>query len=299
MTNITVLCEPEHLPRVRLLQSHMGELGITLDLVEKAAPACERLLLIPRRTNSRLADTAATGNAERIVLYLDENPDPIPADASFTIPAWPARSSDADVERLAQALATPLREDTATVKPVDRTNQIALGIFALLAAALFAAVQLSGEKADDTPATEDAQLTTTAPAAQRSTSTSRPDASRPAAAGGDEAAPLPRASLRESGNAVRQSATAAHENARISGDEGDRAVNSVQVRAGSASVPSTDIVLAADAALVNSSRKAPAHSGSLAGYARQMQRCARRQSWRMEIPLICETLFDESEQRFR
>ena len=182
MTNITVLCEPEHLPRVRLLQSHMGELGITLDLVEKAAPACERLLLIPRRTNSRLADTAATGNAERIVLYLDENPDPIPADASFTIPAWPARSSDADVERLAQALATPLREDTATVKPVDRTNQIALGIFALLAAALFAAVQLSGEKADDTPATEDAQLTTTAPAAQRSTSTSRPDASRPAAA---------------------------------------------------------------------------------------------------------------------
>ncbi len=313
MTDITVMCEPEHLPRVRLLQSHLEALGITLNLVDEAEPGCERVLLVPRSKNSRLAETADSGSIERIVLYLDEDPEPIAADETFAIPAWPARSSDADVERLAHALAAPLRPASAPSKPVDRTNQVALGVFALLAAALFAVVQLGSDEAAETQSAE--KLTKTASAPNDDLQISLPGGSAPGSE--KDAARLRTSGAGGEGHPGSAGAQSADDRTSQSGAGITAAPTDQQADPASARIhdpAGTEIKTPSPIAPESSATQTPpmAHDPYLKNrglatltvtspaYTRQrMHNCTHKQSWQMEFPLYCEALFDEREQRFR
>ncbi len=158
MIDIPVLCDAEHLPRVRLLMSHMQRLGINLELVEVADPQAVCVLLVPRASQSRLA-VDAEAETTSIVLYLEQDAELIGGDLDFHIPAWPARSSDEDVRRLARALRT-WRKDSAPSpaadkRRFDRNNVIALGVIALTVLGLYALTQTSNaDREEDTETVE-------------------------------------------------------------------------------------------------------------------------------------------------
>ena len=147
MIDIPVLCDAEQLPRVRLLMTHMQSLGINLKLVEKADPQAACVLLIPRAKQTRLS-VAASDDTTLIILYLDHDPEHIGGDLDFHIPAWPARSSDEDVVRLARALRSwrkaPKDSTSREKSRFDRNNVIAVAVIALTALGLYALTQTSG-----------------------------------------------------------------------------------------------------------------------------------------------------------
>ena len=155
MIAIPVLCEAENLPRVRLLKSHMERLGINLQLVDTIDPQADRVLLVPRRTHSRLTAVAAAPGTDAIVLYLDHDAESIEGNLEFHIPAWPARSSDEDVRRLARALRTrrsSTANPVATDKPrFDRNNVIALAALAVTVFGIYWLAQMGNSETRDEP----------------------------------------------------------------------------------------------------------------------------------------------------
>ncbi len=190
MIDIPVLCDAEHLPRVRLLMGHMQTLGIRLKLVEEADPQAGCVLLVPRASRSPLADVAKAEYTS-VVLYLDHNAEPIGGDLNFQIPAWPARSSDKDVRRLASALRTGRKETApdpdAGKRRFDRNNLIALGVLALMALGLYGLTQTSTanreaerDQVDRAPPAQTIDATTT----PRNNATVAPADRQPAGEGG-------------------------------------------------------------------------------------------------------------------
>lgn len=111
MINVDVVCEAEHLPRIKLLQTHMRSLNVELQILESVPETCsDRLLIVPRKRNSELAALDVPEDCERIALLLDEQTEPIEADMQVTLHSWPARSSDRHVETLARHLHTSRRK---------------------------------------------------------------------------------------------------------------------------------------------------------------------------------------------
>jgi hypothetical protein len=105
MIKVDVVCEAEHLPRLKLLQTHMLGLNVELQIHEDVPEICsDRLLIVPKKRNSRLAKLTVPDDCERIALFLDEQSEPIEADMQVTLHSWPARSSDRHVETLARHL---------------------------------------------------------------------------------------------------------------------------------------------------------------------------------------------------
>jgi hypothetical protein len=105
MINVDVVCEAEHLPRLKLLQTHMRSLNVELQIHETVPETCsDRLLIVPRQSNSKLTSLDLPDDCERIALFLDEQTEPIEADMQVTLHSWPARSSDRHVETLARHL---------------------------------------------------------------------------------------------------------------------------------------------------------------------------------------------------
>ncbi|MEE4280337.1 MAG: hypothetical protein V2I41_00230 [Pseudomonadales bacterium] len=105
MINVDVVCEAEHLPRLKLLQTHMRSLNVELQIHETVPETCSnRLLIVPRQRNSKLTSLDVPDDCERIALFLDEQTEPIEADMQVTLHSWPARSSDRHVETLARHL---------------------------------------------------------------------------------------------------------------------------------------------------------------------------------------------------
>ena len=110
MINVDVVCEAEHLPRLKLLQTHMRSLNVELQIHETVPETCsDRLLIVPRQRNSKLTSLDVADNCERIALLLDEQTEPIEADMQVTLHSWPARSSDRHVETLARHLHSSRR----------------------------------------------------------------------------------------------------------------------------------------------------------------------------------------------
>ena len=105
MIHVDVVCEAEHLPRLKLLQTHMRSLNVELQIHETVPETCSnRLLIVPRQRNSKLTSLDVPDDCERIALFLDEQTEPIEADMQVTLHSWPARSSDRHVETLARHL---------------------------------------------------------------------------------------------------------------------------------------------------------------------------------------------------
>ncbi len=105
MIKVDVVCEAEHLPRLKLLQTHMLSLNVELQIHEDMPEVCsDRLLIVPKKRNSKLAALEVPDNCERIALFLDEQTEPIEADMQVILHSWPARSSDRHVETLARHL---------------------------------------------------------------------------------------------------------------------------------------------------------------------------------------------------
>jgi hypothetical protein len=109
MITVDVVCEAEHLPRLKLLQTHMRSLNVELQIHETVPEPCsERLIIVPRQRNSKLKSVQVEQRCERIALLLDKQTEAIEADMQVTLHSWPARSSDAHVETLARHLHSPL-----------------------------------------------------------------------------------------------------------------------------------------------------------------------------------------------
>jgi len=125
MIKVDVVCEAEHLPRLKLLQTHMLSLNVALQIHEDVPEICsDRLLIVPKKRNSELAALEVPYGCERIALFLDEQSEPIEADMQVTLHSWPARSSDRHVETLARHLHSNRKtlsdEDIRDSSAVDR-----------------------------------------------------------------------------------------------------------------------------------------------------------------------------------
>ena len=108
MNTVDVICEPDNLPRIKLLQSHMRKLQIELVLHEDIPTShSDRLIYVPKRKDSLFQQTPKSADFERIALYLDENTEPIDAEMAVELATWPGRSSDEAVARLAGYLHRP------------------------------------------------------------------------------------------------------------------------------------------------------------------------------------------------
>lgn len=113
MITVDVVCEAEHLPRLKLLQTHMRSLNVALQIHETVPEPCsERLIIVPRQRNSKLKSLQVDQACERIALFLDKQTEAIEADMQVSLHSWPARSSDAHVETLARHLHSPLGTST-------------------------------------------------------------------------------------------------------------------------------------------------------------------------------------------
>ncbi len=120
MNTVDVICEPDNLPRIKLLQSHMRKLQIELVLHEEIpATHSDRLIYVPKRKNSLFQQTPKSADFERIALYLDENTEPIDAEMAVELAKWPGRSSDEAVARLAGYLHRPFVSRTLVDGIVD------------------------------------------------------------------------------------------------------------------------------------------------------------------------------------
>ncbi len=125
MITVDVVCEAEHLPRLKLLQTHMRSLNVELQIHETVPEPCsERLIIVPRQRNSKLKSVQVEQRCERIALLLDKQTEAIEADMQVTLHSWPARSSDAHVETLARHLHSPLVSltDHADSNPGDQAS---------------------------------------------------------------------------------------------------------------------------------------------------------------------------------
>lgn len=124
MKNVDVVCEAEHLPRIRLLQTHMRALNVELQIHEDVPETySDRLLIVPRKRNSRFAALDVPHDCERIALFLDEQTEPIKAEMQVSLHSWPARSSDRHVETLARHLNNSRRTlADADIRDSDTAN---------------------------------------------------------------------------------------------------------------------------------------------------------------------------------
>ncbi|XOV84642.1 MAG: hypothetical protein ACFHXK_05880 [bacterium] len=119
----------------------MRSLNVELQIHDAVPEPCsDRLLIVPRKRNSRLADLEVAGSCERIALLLDEQTEPIAADMQVTLHSWPARSSDRHVETLARHLHIGRRTLTDDDIKVGHTEYSTYGA-AEAKAALRAAAQ--------------------------------------------------------------------------------------------------------------------------------------------------------------
>jgi hypothetical protein len=88
----------------------MRSLNVELQIFEAVPETCsKRLLIVPRKRNSKLAALDVPDDCERIALFLDEQTEPIEADMQVSLHSWPARSSDRHVETLARHLHSSRR----------------------------------------------------------------------------------------------------------------------------------------------------------------------------------------------
>ena len=106
MKRLDFVCEGEITPRIQLLLDYLEEIGV--DLKQHTHPPkipSEPYLLVPKEKDSKYADNVP-GN-QSIAIYLDGHTQHVPASYHFPITAWPARSCDPEVRRLAKFLRNP------------------------------------------------------------------------------------------------------------------------------------------------------------------------------------------------
>jgi hypothetical protein len=144
MICVDVVCESENLPRIRLLQAHMRQLQIELNICEETPSVhTERIIYVPRRLKSKFSSTPSSPNYQRIALYLDERTEPIEGEMRVNLATWPGRSSDKDVLMLASYLRRPFgkagdksdKGDKANTENTTRRNIMALAGLGLFVAA--------------------------------------------------------------------------------------------------------------------------------------------------------------------
>ena len=132
MVQVDMVCDPELLPRLRLLVKHMQLLDVRLKL-HLETPRPSPAVLLVAATEAYPIRVRRTADQDLIRVYLEAEAVQQPADYHIHIPTWPARSSDPAVEELAAHLTRVTSSQhksqraAASLRREKRTNRLLLG----------------------------------------------------------------------------------------------------------------------------------------------------------------------------